>query len=218
MTGPRDRGSSRSWRDLVRDRRQPRPFITFLVRVLAVCVGGSLIGLFLTYLAIEHGMGFGIVEVGPWTYRPRIGTTEIDPYARAMLARTGELPLGAAEGVTFIARADSSGAPFDPGCDYVVTGSIPRARYWTLSLQSPEGELVANTARRYGFTSAEILREAGGGFAIVVAPRARAGNWLPIGNDDWFVLVLRLYDVAIDTRTAPPRASDMPRIEKLICR
>ncbi len=202
----------------VRDRGNPTQALAFVGRVLAACLGGSVIGLTLTYLAIEHGMGFGVVTAGPWTFRPHIGTTEIDPYARALLARTGELPLGTAEGLGFLARSDSSGARLDPGCDYRVTGKILRARYWTLSLHSTDGGLVANAADRYGFTSAEILRAAGGDFKIVVASRTRAGNWLPIGSDAPFVLVLRLYDTETDMRSTPPGAAQMPRIEKLRCR
>jgi hypothetical protein len=186
--------------------------------ILGACIGGSLAGLLVTYLAIEPVTGFGTISSGPWTFRPDIGTSEIDPYASAMLARTRELPLGTAEGQAFFARGDSSGTPFDPGCDYLVTGSIPRARYWTLTVHSPEGGLVANPADRYGFTSAELLRAAGGGFEIVVARQARAGNWLPVGSDAKFILALRLYDVETNPRTTPPSAAEMPRIERLRCR
>lgn len=211
VAGPTQRSS-------VRDRSGLRPCLTHIGRILTVCVVGSLIGLTFTYLAIVRGMGFGVVAAGPWTYRPHIGTMEIDPFSRAVLAHSGELPLGPAEGLTFLARSDSTGAPLVPGCDYLVTGNIPRARYWTLSLQSAEGDLIANASGRYGFTSAEILRSAGGGFEIIVARQARAGNWLPIGSDARFTLVLRLYDTEIDTRSTPPGATDMPRIEKLRCR
>jgi hypothetical protein len=192
--------------------------LAFVARLTAVVVVGSLLGSLFTYLAIQPVTGFGVVAVGPWTFRPKIGAAAIDPYARAMLARSGELPLGAAEGLSFLAQSDSSGILFDAGCDYRVTGAIPRARYWTLSLNSVEGDLVANAAERYGFTSAEILRSAGGGFEIFVSRQARAGNWLPIGHNASFVLVLRLYDTTIDTRSAVPDAAGMPRIEKMHCR
>jgi hypothetical protein len=195
-----------------------KSILAWIGRILAVCIGGGLLGLLLTFLAIERGTGVGTVEAGPWTYRPSIGTTEIDPYARAMLARSGELPQGNAEGLSFSARRDSSGAPFDPACDYIVTGNAPRARYWTLSLQSAEGDLVANPAGRYGFTSAEILRSADGGFAIIVSRQARPGNWLPTGNAARFALVLRLYDTELDTRSEPLDAAAMPEITKVRCR
>ena len=61
-------------------------------------------------------------------------------------------------------------------------GVTPAARFWTLTLYNPDGELVANSINRYGFTSQEIVRHADGSFEIVVAPRANPGNWLPTGG------------------------------------
>lgn len=197
---------------------RPRPRLVFLGKVLLACVGGSLLGLGLTCLAIQRGTGFGEVGAGPWKAYPSTGTTESDPYLRAMLAISGELPLGTAEGLSFTARTDSSGAPLHARCDYIVSGRTPRARYWTLALQSPDGRLVANAAERYGFTSAEILRSADGSFEVAVSREVRPGNWLPIGDDAAFVLVLRLYDTEIDTRAAPLEASRWPQIVAGRCR
>jgi hypothetical protein len=199
-----------------RERRMP--ILAFIGRVLVVGIGGGGLGLLLAALATGPGTGIGTSAVGPWIFRPQIGTTEIDPYARASLARSGALPLGAAEGLSFFARGDSSGNLFDPACDYRVTGNVPRARNWTLTLYADDGALVANAANRHGFTSAEILRSAGGGFEIVVSRHARPGNWLPAGDDARFVLVLRLYDTELDTSSKPLDATAMPRIEKLNCR
>ena len=38
------------------------------------------------------------------------GTADIDPYARATIARNGELPIGSGDGVAFFARADDNEA------------------------------------------------------------------------------------------------------------
>jgi hypothetical protein len=203
---------------LVGGRSRVGALLAAIGRVVIVGVGGSVLGLALTALTLEHRSGVGTVEAGPWTFRPATGTTEVDPYSRAILARSGELPQGAAEGAVFRAWGDSAGASLDPGCDYRVTGNVPRARFWTLALNSAEGEVVANAADRYGFTSAEILRSADGGFEIVASRNARPGNWLPIGIATRLVLVLRLYDSELDMRSRPLDAAALPRIEKLRCR
>ena len=39
-------------------------------------------------------------------------------------------------------------------------------------------------------------------FEIVIAPRARAGNWLPTGGVERYMLVLRLYDTPVGGRDA----------------
>ena len=79
-----------------------------------------------------------------------------------------------------------------------------------MTLYDAEGRLVANTIDRHGFTSAEVVREADGNFAISVAPRARPGNWLPTGGIEQFVLVWRLYDTPIGVASLTTKAGPMP--------
>lgn len=190
---------------------------TFLKILAAGCLGIPL-GLYLTYLAIERGAGLGAVRTGAWTSWPRDGHADIDPYGRARLSHSGEMPLGAAEGMTFIAKADDDGEPFTPSCDYVFAGAVPRARFWTLALLSPDGFPIANMTERYGFTSSEILRDADGSFSIIIAPQARPGNWLPVGQTESYVLVLRLYDTELDTGATALATEDLPSIRKAACR
>jgi hypothetical protein len=186
------------------------------VKFLFVAFVGALLGLVATFLTIEHGSGFSAVRAGPWVAYPKIGAGNIDPYARAMLAQSGEMSLGASEGLSFVARGDSAGGAFSPACDYVLSGEPPKARYWTLTLLSPKGYLIANSALRHGFTSSEILRSPKGGFDIAISRHARPGNWLPIGEAKKFILVLRLYDTELSTTVALD-AEDLPRIVKGAC-
>ena len=65
-----------------------------------------------------------------------------------------------------------------------LSGITPAARFWTVTLYDLDGRLVPNAVDRYGFTSQEIARHADGSFEIVIAPRARPGNWLPTGGID----------------------------------
>ena len=167
----------------------------------------ALIGLGATWMALTQGQAYGGLSVRAWTAWPRHGTPGIDPYARAMVARSGELPLGSGDGIAFQARSDDTGAPLDGRCDVIVAGMTPQARYWTITLYDPNGALVANAVQRHGFTSHEIVRNANGSFEISVGPRARAGNWLPTGGIERYVLVLRLYDTPIGAAT---RGRDVP--------
>jgi hypothetical protein len=99
----------------------------------------------------------------------------------------------------------------------VLTGVTPQARFWTLTLYDPEGQLVANSLRRQGFTSQEIIRRADGSFEVTVSPRARPGNWLPTGGIERYVLVLRLYDTPIGAATRTGRDAPMPAITRRSC-
>jgi hypothetical protein len=175
------------------------------------------VGLGATWIAIKQGNAYGGVTIGAWTAWPRTGTPGIDPYARAIVARSGELPIGSGDGVAFFARTDDAGLPFDGRCDVVVSGITPQARYWTLTLYEQDGRLIANSISRHGFTSQEVVRKASGTFDIVVGPRARPGNWLPSGGVERYVLVLRLYDTPVGVATRTGREAPMPSINRKSC-
>ena len=187
-------------------------FVALVALALAAAVGlGS------TWMTTTRGTELGTLTIGAWTARPRIGTTDIDPYSRATITRNGELPIGTGDGIAFTARADDKKKPLDGRCDVVVSGVTPAARFWTLTLYDNRGRLVANALQRYGFTSQEIVRGADGGFEIRVASRSRAGNWLPTGGIERYALMLRLYDTPVGVATRTQRDAPMPQITTVGC-
>ncbi len=170
------------------------------------------IGLGATWFTLSHGVAFGALTIGAWTAWPKSGSVDIDPYARAAIARSGELPIGLGDGVAFYARTDDQGHPLDGRCAFSISGLTPAARFWTVTLYDPEGRLVANAIDRHGFTSEEIVRETDGRFVIAVAPQARPGNWLPTGGIEKFVLVWRLYDTPVGVGTRTAQDGTMPAV------
>lgn len=184
--------------------------------LFALIVAGA-VGLGLTYFALTRGAAFGALTIGSWTAWPKTGTADADPYARASIARTGQLPVALGDGVSFTAKSDDNGRPLDGRCDVVLSGVTPAARFWTLSLYNDDGELIANAIDRYGFSSQEILRRADGSFEITVSPRANPGNWLPTAGVNRYTLVLRLYDTAVGVATKAGREVPMPAIETRNC-
>lgn len=187
-------------------------FLTLLG--LAIAAG---VGLGLTWTTATRGVELGTLTIGSWTARPRSGSNEIDPYARASVARSGELPIGTGDGITFTATSDDNKKPLDGRCDVVISGVTPPARFWTLTLYDTKGRLVANTLDRYGFTSQEVVRSADGAFEIRIAARSRAGNWLPTSAVDRYVLALRLYDTPVGVATRSQKDAPMPAIATAGC-
>ena len=187
-------------------------FLTLLALAIATAVG-----LGLTWTTATRGTDLGTLTIGAWTARPRTGTSEIDPYARASIARSGELPIGTGDGVTFTATTDDKKKPLDGRCDIVVSGVTPAARFWTLSLYDTKGRLVPNTLQRYGFTSQEVVRNADGAFEIRIAARSRSGNWLPTSALERYVLMLRLYDTPVGVATRTQKDAPMPAIATVGC-
>jgi hypothetical protein len=187
-------------------------FITLLALILA-----AVVGLGATWVTATRGTDLGTLTIGAWTARPKNGTADVDPYSRAAIARSGELPLGAGDGVAFVANADDNKRPLDGRCDVVVGGVTPAARFWTLTLYDLKGHLVANSLQRYGFTSEEVVRGADGSFEIRVASRSRSGNWLPTGGIERYELMLRLYDTPVGVATRTQRDALMPSIATAGC-
>jgi hypothetical protein len=191
--------------------------VRLLLGVLFALVIAATSGLGATWFAVTHAAAFGPIRVGAWTAWPKTGTPDIDPYARATMARNGDLPIASGDGIAFFARADDAGRALDGRCEIVLEGITPAARFWTLTLYDPDGRLIVNAADRYAFTSQEIARQADGQFTIAIAPRARAGNWLPTGGADHIVLVLRLYDTPVGAATRIGHEAAMPSITQGGC-
>lgn len=189
----------------------------FLLGLFLTLFVAAVVGLGMTWFALTQGTAFGAVSLGSWRAWPKTGTTGIDPYARAVIARSGTLPIGSGDGVAFFARTDDRGRPLDGRCELILSGITPPARFWTLTLYDPNGRVVSNAADRYGFTSQEIVRRSDGSFDIAVAPRARPGNWLPTGGVERYVLVLRLYDTPVGAATRTAREAAMPNLDTAAC-
>jgi hypothetical protein len=187
-----------------------------ILSLIALTIAAT-VGLGATYVSAQRGTEFGTLTIGAWTARPRAGTSEIDPYTRASVARSGELPIGTGDGIAFSAKADDENKPLDGRCDVIVKGVTPAARFWTLTLYDPKGRLVPNALQRHGFTSQEIVRGADGAFEIRIASRARSGNWLPTGGVERYVLMLRLYDTPVGIATRTQRDAPMPSIVTTGC-
>jgi hypothetical protein len=189
-----------------------------LVKALIVCVIGLALGLWATAWSLRSGRGFDATSIGAWTVTEKAGAPDADPYTRANLERSGEIPLAAGEGLQFIARTDDSGATLDPRCVYLVGRATPPARFWTLNLVDRDGFPVENPAARYGFRSSEILRSVDGGFVVAVSASAHSGNWLPIGSKNGFALALRLYDSPVSATAGAIEKTAMPSIARESCR
>ena len=144
--------------------QQPLRTVRLLLGTLFALGVAALVGLGSTWLALTQGQAFGGLSVGAWTAWPRHGTAAIDPYARAMVARSGQLPVGSGDGLAFQARSDDQGNALDGRCDVVLSGMTPQARYWTLTLYDPDGGLVRNSVRA---TASPATRSCG-------APTARS--------------------------------------------
>jgi hypothetical protein len=187
------------------------------VRNVAIGVLGLALGLMASAFTLTRLSPFDQVRVGAWSIEAHAGSSEADPYTRARLARSGEIPLANGEGLRLIARDDDVKRPLDPRCVYRIGPRAPAARYWTLTLVDSQGVPVANPAERYGFRSSEILRAGDGDFVITAAADVQTGNWLPIGATGHFALILTLYDSPLGATAAAMDPATVPRVTRIGC-
>jgi hypothetical protein len=190
--------------------------LRFLIH-LAIAIGIAVVtGLGSAALVLDRDRLFGAVTRGAWTAWPQSGSPDADPYTEAMLARTGEVPLGAGEGLAFTAEEDSGGQRLSGNCRYRVTGQTPPARLWTLAVHDGDGHLMENPAGRTAFHSREVLRREDGTFEIAVSRTPEPGNWLPVATDGRIRLILRLYDTPLSGGATIGDIA-MPAIQRTDC-
>lgn len=164
----------------------------FIAVALAIAFGGGLLS---TLSALNASAGFGAIRLGAWSAFPQAHTAAADPYARSHRAKAGQLLYGTAEGLSFTASTDDSGAPLSGACRYVVEGSTPTARMWTIYASDTSGlPLETDPGLPSAFNSRTVLRAQDGSFVITVASRAQPGNWLALPGPVPFKLTLTLLD------------------------
>ena len=159
----------------------------------------------------------GELVIGGWSANPAIGGANPDPYSQAYFSRSGGLPLAAAEGLDFLRRADDDGDALDAGCSYLLKGSTPGARRWTLQvLHDGLPYSAANAGVPVSAHSHGVLRGSDGAFEIRIAPLPQPGNWIYAGSSGAFSLSLSLYDTSVASNTGLSELH-MPAVTKLWC-
>ena len=189
------------------------------MRALLVAVAlvvGLVGGLVSGWLAVRPSTPVGLVHSGAWLTWPQAGTPDEDPYSKARLARSGELPLASGEGLELIASNDDDGQPLFSACTYRVEGRMPPARLWTLTVERADGAPLPRTAVRRGIGSDAVARLETGDLAVSLAPRPRLGTWLSGEGAEEIRLVARLYDTTARSATAMTQLV-MPRIVREAC-
>lgn len=188
--------------------------VLLTLATLAIAIGG---GAGSVWYALNAREGVGAVTVGSWTAYPDMGAPDADPYSKARQARLGLLPLGRAEGLAFIATRDAGGARLSRQCSYVIQGSTPPARFWTLYAADPSLRMIATKGnRKPALQSLSILRNADNAFAIAVAPEAAPGNWLRVSGSGPMALVLTLYDTPVAGVIGVEDVA-LPQVERTAC-
>lgn len=187
-------------------------FLALLTVAIALGLGG-----WSASVMLDRVEGSGSLDVGSWQANRLAGSPSADPYAKARLARDGNLTLGLAEGIAFRARLDDQGRELSRACTYRLTGEVPPSRVWTLSPFAPSGDPIMPSEGRPGWlVSEDLMRDDSNEAVVLVSPQAQPGNWLALGGRGPFVLALTLYDTPASTSGGAAELA-LPTIERVGC-
>jgi len=187
-----------------------------ILRLLVAAAASLALGLWSAWLSVRSPAPVDTIRLGVWQAWPNAGTSDADPYSRARLARTGEIPLGSGEGLMLLALTDDSEEPLTASCDYSIAGQTPPARLWTVAIEDQDGHSIGMRDGVAALASDTLLRADNGAFRISLSPRPQGGNWISTEEAQRFRIVIRLYDTTARTGTELTTL-EMPKITRGFC-
>lgn len=176
------------------------------------------LGLGSAYLMVADGFALIAPQTGPWKSWVNAGSLGADPYTRAYVARSGDLPITTASGLILQATTDSEGGDLSSSCEYEIVIRPFTAIWWSVALYDTGGGLIRNKAGRHAFNAQNLTVLPDGTQRITLAPRARPGHWLPSGEDQDLMLVLRvLRPLSIEQVREGVGYQNLPQIQRISC-
>lgn len=193
--------------------------MNFLIRLIGFSLLALVAGIGSAWYMIDNGAFFSTTSIGPWVTWSNEGRLDADPYTRARMSRSGRLPVTGSTALYFTAVTDSEGDTLSAECDYEIAGRPFNALWWSIAAYDGEGQFIANKAGRHAFNSKNITLLPDGSFRIRLAPKARPGNWLPSGDVDSPMLMLRVFKPqnTAEAGSQDTRAEILPVIRRLDC-
>jgi hypothetical protein len=185
------------------------------LKILAVLVVGTLLGLGLTWFTVVRGTMGGGISDGPWKTSLHAGSSEGGPYLRASVALHGLLALNRNETIYYTAATDGDGAALDGACVYRIAGRDPPTRWWSITAYGADDFLIPNAAGRYSVSKNSVMRAADGSFIITASKDAAAVNGIAVAAGR-FSLTLRLYNPERAVAANPAHVA-LPAIRKVRC-
>lgn len=185
-----------------------------LLKLLAVLVAGTLLGLLATWLAVFR-FPPGRIGDGPWKTNPDVATARTDAYLRASASVHGLFALNRTGVIYYTATTDNDGRTLTGRCRYEVEGPAPDARWWSITAYGPDDYLIANPTGRYSVTTQQVAPDARGNIVVPVGGTSGGSKSIPVGTGR-FSLLLRLYNPGPELIADPAHAA-LPALLRVSC-
>ncbi len=182
---------------------------------IATVTAGALLGVGSAWLWLTRTDPAG-TRIGPWLVNLEAGSSDASTYTRARIALKALLALDRRETLYYIAQQDDAGRPLRSHCRYLLSGSIPSARWWSVTAYADDLFLFPDNEQRYSVSGENPTLKAVGRFSAVTGPETPVSGalaWIPTPGDRGLILTLRLYNPS-PTLQADPGALSAPRIER----
>ena len=182
---------------------------------IATVTAGALLGVGSAWLWLTRTDPAG-TRIGPWLVNLEAGSTDASLYTRARIALKALLALDRRETLYYIAQQDDAGRPLRSHCRYLLSGSIPSARWWSVTAYADDLFLFPDNEQRYSVSGENPTLKAVGRFSAVTGPETPVSGalaWIPTPGDRGLILTLRLYNPS-PALQADPGALSAPRIER----
>ena len=182
---------------------------------IATVTAGALLGVGSAWLWLTRTDPAG-TRIGPWLVNLEAGSSDASTYTRARIALKALLALDRRETLYYIAQQDDAGRPLRSHCRYLLSGSIPSARWWSVTAYADDLFLFPDNEQRYSVSGENLTLKAVGRFSAVTGPETPVSGalaWIPTPGDRGLILTLRLYNPS-PALQADPGALSAPRIER----
>lgn len=175
--------------------------IGVLTLVVSALLGG---GLAIYNIKNAAGSADFMESNGQWRVNPVMDLK--DHKQRALIALTGLFALRESEVVYFFAGTDDEGEPLSSEHTYVLSGSVPDARYWSYTLYGSDDFLIPNPEKKYSYNAEnlqfierdtlnpELENTQKAAYNITISKDRNTENWLPSGDNEQLGIILRLYN------------------------
>ena len=176
-----------------------------------------LLGIGSALLLIKRPPAGSWIMNGAWETNLAIGSRQAGIYPRAHIALTGLFALNKSETVYYSAYCDDNGDPLKTSCDYHIEGEELKSRWWSITAYGEDSFLIPNEQNIYSYNKNSVMRKAEGSYIIFLSSTPKDGNWLSVGKEGTFSLILRLYNPAPEIYLNPESIT-LPRIRKDKCK
>ena len=182
---------------------------------VATVTAGALLGIGSAWLWLTRTDPAG-TRIGPWLVNLEAGSSDASMYTRARIALKALLALDRRETLYYVADRDDAGRPLRSRCRYLISGSIPAARWWSVTAYADDIFLFPDTEQRYSVSGENPTLNTVGRFSAFTGPETPISGalaWIPTPGDRGLILTLRLYNPS-PALQADPGALSAPRIER----